>query len=470
MIRAAFAKRIISIKPVTPALSKLNLTSTLSSTRQFSNTSLNFGLSFSKTSTYDKSKKKGSGRPQNFANAIVKSNYKKKSPKDGALSKLSYFNPLSLKLNEVVKYEGLVLRKLYIAGAFVPGQMNELFPEPTTLIRERETKKLASFYESSLNSSSELNRLILTGDKGIGKSTALAQFEAMALSKESVLIPFTNTESLVDGSTDFKLNPETKLYDQQMSSKRLLKKLKNLNKEFLNELPLSKDFIPIYNTKSQQAATTLKVSDNATLLDLVKVGLGSKPTNATFVLTTLLEELSKQTKYPVYLTVDNFSTFVQNAMTKYRNNANENIYFQKFTIIKTILDFVTGASKFAKGAVVVATHGSDKENCTIPAALGDAEPDYYASFKDWDQEFTNLLRSNGGLQQLRVGKLSVDETESILKNLIDFNVIHNQYQSKREIDELGFEAYLNKLAQRQYVVSGNGNASLLLKSAVLSYV
>ncbi|GME78953.1 unnamed protein product [Ambrosiozyma monospora] len=348
--------------------------------------------------------------------------------------------------------------------------MNELFPEPTTLIRERETKKLASFYESSLNSSSELNRLILTGDKGVGKSVCLAQFEAMALSKESILVPFTNTESLVDGSTDFKLNPETKLYDQQMSAKRLLKKLKNLNKEFLNELPLSKDFIPIYSTKSQQAATTLKVSDKKTLLDLVKVGLGSKPTNATFVLTTLLEELSKQTKYPVYMTVDNFSTFVQNAMTKYRNNANENIYFQKFTIIKTILDYVTGDSKFAKGAVVVATHGSDRENCTIPAALGDVEPDYYAGFKDWDQDFTNLLRSNGGLQQLRVGKLSVDETKSILENLINFNVIHNQYQSKREIDELGFEAYLNKLAQRQYVVSGNGNASLLLRSAVLSYV
>lgn len=113
--------------------------------------------------------------------------------------------------------------------SFKPNQFNELFSNPTTLIRPIEDSKILKFYNSSLSNPSKNNRLILTGGKGVGKSTILSHFQALSVSNPSILLPISNADLLVDGSNDFKLNSETNLYDQPMFTKKFLKKFKNLN-------------------------------------------------------------------------------------------------------------------------------------------------------------------------------------------------------------------------------------------------
>ncbi|OWB58378.1 hypothetical protein B5S28_g4402 [[Candida] boidinii] len=218
--------------------------------RAFTNSSVNYGKSFSKKSTYDSSKnKKGSGKDLNFSKLLIKSNFKSKAKDQEIINTYENFSINSinneLNNNKIFKYNELILKKLYISGSFVSNQYNELYSKPITLLRELETNKILEFFNNTLNNESKKNRLILTGESGSGKSTLITQFQSLVLENEnSILLPLTNTESLVNGKFDFKLNQESNLYDQQRISKNLLRKFKSLNEDNLKKIKLSNDYTP----------------------------------------------------------------------------------------------------------------------------------------------------------------------------------------------------------------------------------
>lgn len=424
--------------------------------------------SFNKSNTYDKSKnRKGAGNDKSWKDSVLKNNYARKAQDAPLVEMLTDFSPAQA--FKITKYPAAVNQKLHIAGAFNPHQYNELYSQPLTMVRPREDAFVAKFHESSLASSSLNNRLVITGEKGVGKSTLLAHLQAQVLASEAVLIPFAYADALVDGSSDFKLNPVSNTYDQNMYARSLLKKIANLNKATLGSINLSKDYnILNKNYKPSHA----KLTPENSLLDLATAVAGGADVNATETLRILLDELQLQSAAPVYITVDNFTAFLQHGMTKYRNTSNLPIYFQEFTIANLILAFASGERAFNTGAVVVATHGNHKwkSNETIAVALGDSNPDdlAYAKFSKFDRKLANRLLQNGGLQKLEVSKFDIQETKTMVKHLWDFNLIHNEFNAEAEMAALGNE-YFDKLSYRKYLVSGNGNGKLLLDSCVLAY-
>lgn len=452
------------------------LLSSSSSCRVFSSASSKLAAatarkSFNKSNTYDKSKnRKGSGNDKSWNDSILKNNYQRKAQDTPLIEQLNEFNPkLSLK---ITKYQNEINRKLHIAGSFNPHQYNELYSQPLTLIRPREDIFINEFYKNSINSSSKSNRLILTGEKGVGKSTILTHFQSQVLSSnDSILLPIPYADALVDGSSDFKLNPLTNLYDQQMYSKKLLKKIINLNKDNLSKIKLSKNY-NLLNKNYKQSQISLSINEN-NLLDLLKSSNNNNDINATEIFKILISELQLQSNFSVYLTVDNFTAFLQYGMTKYKNNLNDSIYFQKFTINDIILSLISGEKEFNKGAIVVATHGNHKwkSNKTLSVALGELNPNdfAYAKFNQFDRKFANrLLLNKDSLKNLNVSKFDINETNSIVKHLWNFNLIHNEFNAEIEMANLGHD-YFNKLSQRKFIISGNGNGKLLLDSCVLNY-
>ncbi len=429
--------------------------------------------SFNKTSQYDKSRqRKGSGSDKNFAGLIRSSKFKATAKDDAVMELLPTFNIVNLRLGDVVKYNSEVLRKMYISGSFKPWQYDEIYSQPVTLIRKKETSELLNFHAKCFKGThSKTNRLLITGPSGIGKSTMLAQFHAMVFDdkKGAVLVSIPNAEVIVDGSSDFKYNAKTGLYDQQMLSKNLLHKFVNANSDVIGEIKLAEDFVPIYGNKKQQEELKLTKGKN-TLLDLANLAF-KKQTNATYIFLCVLAELSKQEEHPVFLSIDNFSAFVQHSLTKYRNTENKPIYFQKLQLAKTIVDYISGEASFANGGVIAATHGSDKHsiNETLKVGLGLKQPDLYKKLKDFDRSLAEKMLENEGVKELRVGKFDIDECQSLLSHMMKCDVIHNEYQKEEEIERLGEEQYLQKLAERKYIVSGNGNPLLLIKSCILYY-
>lgn len=410
--------------------------------------------SFVRKKVTRKENHKGPGSVRNFQEEILEGNYKKTASDANVIEKLPVFD-LS-KAGQVTQYGDDVRSRMYRAGSFKPQQFHELYSRPVTLVRQAETVQVADLYNKSLDG---YQRLLLTGPTGVGKSTLLAHLHSFVLSDpEAVLIPVSNAESLVDGSSDFKYNEKTGLYEQKMAARNLLKKIISINKPVLKSIQLSKPF---------PEAKSAKVE---TLLDLAIQGQKAR-LNATQALVFLLEQLGEQTAHPVYLTIDNFSAFVQHTLTAYRDANNVQIYFGDLAIAKTLVDYLSGESVFAKGATVAATRGIDRhtKNNTIRVGLGLEEPNVYKKLSDYDPKLAQSLRSNN-LTNLEVSKLGVDEIEALLEHMFNCDVIHNEYQMSAEVEQLGERDYLRKLAQRKYISSGNGNARLFLESCVLAYV
>lgn len=433
--------------------------------------------SFNKKSSYDKSKnRKGSGNDKSFKDSILTKNYKKSALKvDGetinALPSIDSPNR-DLIRNAFVKYPADNIGKLHIAGAFKPNQYNELYSQPLTLFRPIEDMKLLDIVNST--GSSLNNRYIINSASGVGKSTLLAHFQSFALSKNqnnAIIIPISNADLLVDGSSDFKLNPLTKKYDQPMYSKTFLKKFKNLNGDILSQIPLSAEITPI--TNAYKPSVNHKVS--GTLLDFVNYILKAShmESNTTFAFTTILEELSNQDKLPVYLTIDNFSAFIQHGMTKYRDTGNNRIYFQNFTVIDTLLQYTCGEKVFKNGSIMVATHGNHRveRNGTLDVICGDKslEDFAYSKLQNFDYTLANRLLKNGGLKKFHVSNFSLEECKSVVDHLFKFNLVHNEYDLEDQLSHNNKESVLQKIAAQKYLLSGNGNPKLLMDSCILAY-
>lgn len=451
--------------------------------RAFSSSSINLAAavarkSFNKKSSFDRSKnKKGSGNDKTFKATILTKNYKNSAKKvdelliDG-LPSINSENQ-SLIQNSFVKYPSDVIKKLHIAGSFKPNQYNELYSQPLTLFREKEDSQLLKIIDNSVSNSSLSNRFIINGQSGLGKSTILSHFNSFALSKNNnnaIIFPISNADLLVDGSSDYKLNPKTQKYDQPMYSKAFIHKFKNLNADVLDKIPLSKEITP---TNAAYKPSNNKV--NGTLLDFVNYSLKASAieTNSTYAFTTILDELSQQDVLPVYLSVDNFSAFIQHALTKYRNVDNNRIYFQDFTIADLLLQFVSGEKSFKKGAIMVATCGTHRltSNGTLDVITGDksVEDFAYAKLGQFDYNLANRLLQNNGLKKFELSKFSLDECKSLVRHLFNFNLIHNEYDLENQLSTNAESIVYDRIAAQKYLLSGNGNPRLIMDSCILSY-
>jgi small subunit ribosomal protein S29 len=455
----------------------------LTYSRKFTTCSFNLAAaatrkSFNKKNSYDKSKnRKGSGNDKSFQDTILTKNYKKSALKvdEQLINDLPIIDSTNKDLikNTFVKYPESIISKLHVAGSFKPHQYNELYSQPLTLFRENEDTKLLEIIDKSVESSTLDNRFLINGQSGIGKSTILSHFQTFALSKnnnDAILFPISNADLLVNGSNDFKLNPETKKYDQPMYTKSFLKKFKNLNADSLSKIPLSNEIIPITNLYKKSTHTV-----NGTLLDFVNYILkaSSIEGNTTFAFTTILEQLSKQDKLPVYLTIDNFSAFIQYGITKYRDTENRRIYFQNFTVADLLLQYVSGEKTFQKGAIMIATHGNHRlqNNGTLDVISGIKPLDdfAYAKQRDFDYQLANRLLQNNGLQNFNVSKFNLDECKSLVNHLFKFNLIHNEYDLQNQLLSANESTVVEKIAAQKYFISGNGNPKLIMDSCILAY-
>ncbi|ESW97257.1 hypothetical protein KL918_000865 [Ogataea parapolymorpha] len=445
----------------------------LSQRRTFSSSTLQFAVykskSFSRKTKYDPSKnRKGPGKDKRFNKLIVSENYKKSATDQEVHEKLPVFSAENLHLDEVVKFKKTSYQKLHILGAFKPNQFNELYSRPITLSRKVETSQIHEFLTKSLSSSSKGNRLIITGDLGVGKSTMLTQFHALALEQDSVILQISNMDALVDGSNDFKYNSATGLYEQPMASRDLLKKWFSLNKNVFDKIKLSRPYSPAFDSVKKQKP--IGFSEKNTLREVLGKLLYNPAVSRANLFQFLMDELAAQKGIPVFLTIDNFSALCHYANTRYRDKNNNPIYFQKFQLLKTLVEFISGDKTFQKGAIVAATKFDHKDTDTIPVALGLREPDYYAKFDQWDRKFTEQLVSNGKPEHMHVKRLSKEQVRALVEHMLECKVIPHEIEKRGFSREDDIHEVLPRLSEMEYLLSGNGNPRELYKNCVFSYI
>ncbi|ODQ82837.1 hypothetical protein BABINDRAFT_11195 [Babjeviella inositovora NRRL Y-12698] len=362
----------------------------------------------------------------------------------------------ALQKGTVCAFEGATRRDLAHFGSFHKLQYHELFKNPISLVRD-ETLQVDAYVQKAVTSPSSENVLLVSGKGGAGKTSLLAQAHALALQRAAIVLPINNADSLVDGSNDFLLNTETGRYQQPMFVKNFLHKILCGNKAALQALKLSQEYVSHYKGKQT------KYDAQTSLYDYIKSVRTSLDTKNNAYFATIIAELAKQDQFPVFFTVDKFSTFTHNPYTQYRNTENAPIHFSDFELPALLLDFVSGAQSFKRGGVILATSDVHKRNDTFRVMLGEMQPRPYVSVEEYDPTVGQVFLQKK-VQRLAVAPLDLAEIRALTQTFIAAKVIPEKEAEKLE-DEEAFASYV----KQKYVLSGNGNFRELLKSVVLFY-
>lgn len=399
-----------------------------------------------------------------FAHTAAYSNFHKKAPElseelpGKATFDLPTIFPEGSSANfagsNVYQYSSKATRALTHLGSFKPDQKNELFRERATLLRDSSSVQIFDILSNSASSPSSQNRFCITGAKGTGKSTALAQAHAFAVEQGYVVIHIPRAIDLLSGRFDAVLAKDasqitnSREFNQPMYVQKLMRKIAKANESILKTISPSKE----YKFETSRSSKPLKFTPSDSLYSMLTIGKSHSEKCEIF--NTVLDELAAQTQAPVLFTLDGFNAFSHHQYSANRDVDNKQIYHGELQIPRAFLDFFSGARVFKNGAVIAGL-SSYKNGYTIPHGLGQAEPYAYAKPEDYDPVLANQMLANGGVKALDIEPLTLTETETLLKYYSNGRVIH--------------QPITESFVQQKYFLSGNGNPAALIKSCVEVY-
>ncbi|KAI0080230.1 hypothetical protein K474DRAFT_1658226 [Panus rudis PR-1116 ss-1] len=280
----------------------------------------------------------------------------------------------------------------------------KILSKPSTVVRDVSLTAFDKLDAASMSSSQE-NRIVLTGSSGVGKSIVLLQAVHYCLARDWIALYLPRAYRLLDSSTPYVYDPRTRTYVQPEFSYQLLMRFQTVNSSKLDEVKTSEEF-PIPEKGSLPKGSSLN--------ELVNLGLQDHLL-APSVFAELLTELSKQDKYPVLLAIDDIQA-LYNRTTGYRNPRFEAIKPYHIHIPRLLLEFSSGKRQLRRGAVLGAISEGRKHfplEVELREALGIPHDRPTGPYVKRTQE---MVEYSQGLQNLAVPeKLSVEEAASIFE-------------------------------------------------------
>ncbi|PCH36270.1 hypothetical protein WOLCODRAFT_91935 [Wolfiporia cocos MD-104 SS10] len=211
-----------------------------------------------------------------------------------------------------------------------------ILSKPCSVVRDV-TLAAVNTLDYASDRSSKDTRLILTGPSGCGKSYLLLQAVEYAVHNNWIVLYIPRAVNLVNSSTAYAYDARTRTYLQPDYSYELLRRFLSVNSAALHDLTLQEDVV--LEDRTVPAGTLLA--------DLVRLGVDRKELSAV-VLPTLMEALSRQTTYPVFLAVDDVQSLF--CATKYRDPHYRTVMPHHLAIPRLILEYASGKKTFARGA------------------------------------------------------------------------------------------------------------------------
>ncbi|THG98281.1 hypothetical protein EW026_g3884 [Hermanssonia centrifuga] len=235
-----------------------------------------------------------------------------------------------------------------------------LLPKPCTVVRDV-TLTILDQVSVAGTKSSKNNRAVLTGPAGCGKSVLLLQTVEHFVAKKWIVLYIPRAVTLVNSSSHYIYDPQTRTYLQPDFSYELLRRFQQINKAALEKLKTTKAFV----------SDTAPVRVGVPLTRLIDVGIENKSL-APVALSALFEELSQQTEHPVLLAVDDFQALYRHT-TLYRDPLFHGIKPYHMSLPRLLLEYASGKKVFQRGAVLGAlstTHTIFQLPLELREALG----------------------------------------------------------------------------------------------------
>ncbi|KAI5956928.1 hypothetical protein KGF54_000547 [Candida jiufengensis] len=415
-----------------------------------------------------------------FPKAVQNLKLDKLAPSLGNIEPISTQN---LTTGTVTKYSPPTEIKLKEFEAFKKFQHHELFQHPISLITSN-TLNIYNSFVKNLNQESKTNRKYIDGIKGVGKSTLINQALALSIEEtkgEVIILHLSSADIIGNGSSDYFFNNKLNLYQQPMATKRWLKKILKVNEENFKKLKLTKD-ISFFKDKVK---IELKANNN-TLYDYLSQNREintSQPTNSFQFFIEQLQDHSKT--IPIIISIDDFNSFSDFSITKYKNPDYKPIHIKEFELGKFLLDVSSGDLNFIKGGVLLAKSFdfAPSRKTTQVAVYPKEDYDPYMKYPNLDMSVSKKLSRNGGISPIKMNLMTKDEVRSLLQFWKDQQVliVRKDYNKKdfnkqeeivevetEEQPEFNADKQFEKLVQSSFVVS-QGNPYGILKQNLISY-
>ncbi|KAF8141850.1 mitochondrial ribosomal death-associated protein 3-domain-containing protein [Boletus edulis] len=213
--------------------------------------------------------------------------------------------------------------------------------------------------DTASQASSANHRLVFTGATGCGKSVLLLQALQYCHARDWIVFYFPRAVNLVNSTTTYAYDVRTRLYQQATFAFQTLQRFLTVNSHRLDQLKTTVD------VELERRAT---IPVGTPLSDLVRAGIKERALAPT-ILMALMEELQKQTEFPVLLAVDDFQAIY--CKTKYRDPQFSTIKPYHLSMPRLLLEFASGQRQFARGAVLGALSTTNVE-FRLPLELAEA--------------------------------------------------------------------------------------------------
>ncbi|KAI8635473.1 mitochondrial ribosomal death-associated protein 3-domain-containing protein [Xylariaceae sp. FL1651] len=240
-------------------------------------------------------------------------------------------------IGKVFGIPGEVIDRLRACEAFKTAQNWGLFRSPHMLVRS-ETVDLAKQITDAIEKKETL-RLVLTGDKGSGKSILGLQALATGFLNQWVVINIPEGQELTTASTEYSAMPNSEMFSQPVYTVKLMQAIYQTNQSVLSQHKVQLDHmqLPISVTRNMTLAAML----NAT----------KEPEFAWPVFRAFWEELLLPGRPPVLFNLDGLAHIMR--LSAYRSPAFELIHSHDLGIVRMFTDALGGKRAFPNGAAII---------------------------------------------------------------------------------------------------------------------
>ncbi|KAI1486293.1 mitochondrial ribosomal death-associated protein 3-domain-containing protein [Biscogniauxia mediterranea] len=257
----------------------------------------------------------------------------------------------------IMKIPVAIVDQLRASEAFKASQNWKLFRSPHVLIRD-ETVELAKLMTEAVEKQETL-RLVITGDRGSGKSIIGLQALATGFMNKWVVINIPEGNELTTGNVDYSQVPNSELYAQPSYTVKLMQALYATNPVLSqHRVQLDHLYLPISVSRGTSLATMLNTT--------------KEPEFAWPVFQAFWKELLLPGRPPIVFSLDGLAHIMR--VSDYRSPDFELIHSHDLGLVRLFADAIGGKTRFPNGAVVlgVTSKGNAPLLPSMDVALGQA--------------------------------------------------------------------------------------------------
>lgn len=340
--------------------------------------------------------------------------------------------------------------QLRAVEAFKPTQSWGMFRQPSVLLRKESVELAKKMTETA--GRGETLKLVISGDKLVGKSMLLLQAISNAFLNNWIVFHVPEGQELTNASTDYAPIPDTKptQYSQQAYGLRLLQALRKANASILAEL----------RTVNPHPELVQHFPVGSSLLQLANAA--REPDSAWPIFNAVWSELMVKGngRPPILFSVDGLAHIMK--MSEYRSPAFEIIHAHDLALVNHFVEFLAGNKKLPNGgAVIAATARSNApRNPSMELMVGRREAELgYAEEKPVKEPYGKGYdeRVEKALEKVDVLKLrSVSRTEA--RSLMEYWAASGLLRTA--VDE--------KTVSEKWMIGGNGNLGEMERVSLLT--